>query len=444
MLETLIETSRTWALLRNLRVEVHLSPEKLRLLQDRLLRSLVAHTYENVPFYRRFWDEAGFDPRRFRGIEDLERIPVTNSTLIKEAARTGELLAKGVDTDECTYLDSSGSSGNPLRIWKRPIEERVRRAVGLRIWFEHGFRWSHITAQFQILPGPSHTLQRFGISRKLWISTGLPIDEQLSQFLDSRADVLIGTPTALRRIAYAVEDSGKKPKQPGIVFGAGELLDSETSEVVKRVFGIEPVGLYGQTEVGYVAWQCEMRRAFHLNADTHLIEVLADGRPAGPGELGTIVITDLYARTMPFIRYHTKDLAMAASSNCPCGRQLPIIASIEGRASSSVLLEDGRIFTTRKIINHIAETLRLGEYRLHQEDLDRFRVELVSDIGNRNKRGVLSKVDGNLEAAVLRALHEILGDVEISCRTVNHWEQDGTGKTHTVFSSVPIPGLSND
>ncbi|MGH7792189.1 MAG: phenylacetate--CoA ligase family protein, partial [Thermodesulfobacteriota bacterium] len=419
MLETLSETYRTWTLLRNLRSNVRRPPEELTLIQDKLLRAVVLNAYRNVPFYRRFWKEMGFDPRRFRGIRDLELIPVANSSLVKKAERQGDLLAENIDKNRCTYLDSSGSSDNPLRIWKRPIEERVRRAVGLRIWFEHGFRWSHMTAQFQILPGPSHILQRLGISPKLWISTALPIEEQLSQFLDSRADVVIGTPTALRRISYAIEDSGRNPKQPHIVFGAGELLDSETSEVVKRVFGIEPVGLYGQTEVGYVAWQCEMRRAFHLNADTHLVEVLADGRHVGPGELGTIVITDLYAGTMPFIRYDTKDLAMAASSNCPCGRQLPIIASIEGRASGSVLLEDGRIFTTRKIINQIAETLRLGEYRLHQEDLDRFRVELVSDIGNRNKRGVLSKVDGNLEAAVLRALHEIFGDVEISCRTVN-------------------------
>jgi len=72
----------------------------------------------------------GFDARRFCGIKDLEQIPIASNASVKEAGRKGELLAKGVDTAECTYLDSSGSSGNPLRIWRGAIEDRVRHAVG--------------------------------------------------------------------------------------------------------------------------------------------------------------------------------------------------------------------------------------------------------------------------------------------------------------------------
>src|SRR5262249_347920 len=149
--ETLLETSRTWLLLRHLRTNVHGSLNALELLQDKLLRAIVAHAYEHVPFYRWLWNERGFDARQFRGMQDLERIPVANSALVKEAGRKGALLAKWVDTDACTYLDSSGSSGSPLRIWKGPVEDRIRRAVGLRIWFEHGFSWRDRTAQFQIL-----------------------------------------------------------------------------------------------------------------------------------------------------------------------------------------------------------------------------------------------------------------------------------------------------
>jgi len=438
-----IETLHTWKLLRNLRSNLYRSPGEIQAIQDKLLRSVVTHAYENVTFYRRFWDEMGFDARRFAGMNDLERIPIATSEIVKEAAKRGELLARGVDTDRCTYLDSSGSSGIPLRIWKQEQEERVRRAVGLRIWFEHGFRWEHITAQFQILPGPSHPLQRFGISRKLWISTALPIEEQLTQFLDAQADVVVGTPTALRQIAYAVEDSGKKLKQPSIVFGAGELMDVETGRVVKRVFGIDPVALYGQTEVGYVAWQCERRSAFHVNADTHIVEVIDDENRAGPGELGTIVVTDLYEKTMPFIRYSTKDLAIASTSPCPCGRQYPLIGSIEGRASGSIFLKDGRMFTTRSIVNRMAETVKLGRYRIYQDGMNSFRVELVSKAGyvTSTEREV---ADGNLEEAVSRRLREIIGDVDISFKTVSPWEPDGSGKTHTVFSSVSTPGLNTE
>jgi phenylacetate-CoA ligase len=299
-----------------------------------------------------------------------------------------------------------------------------------------------VTAQFQIRAGPAHFLQRLGISRKTWISTEHPIDEQLALFLRVRADVVVGTATALRRIARATEAASVGAKPPRTVFCAGGLADIETRETVKRVFGIEPVGLYGQTEIGYVAWQCEQRADFYVNADTHLVEILRDGRPAGPGELGTIVVTDLRARTMPLLRYNTADLAVAAAGLCAGGRRLPLLGSIEGRARGSVLLEEGRVLTTRAIVDHLAGTLRLGEYRLHQETTSRFRFEMTS--GAAGDRGV-GKKDAYRQpdkVAILRHLRQILGeDVGISIETVRPWPSDGTGKTHTIFSVVPMPGL---
>lgn len=433
-----MEILRTWACLRDLRSNVRCAPASLRLLQDNLLRAAIVHAYNNVPFYRRIWDKAGLDVQAIQGIQDLDRIPVITGSMVREAAKRGELLARGVDPSSCSYLETSGSSGAMLRIWKQPFEERVRRAVGLRIWFEHGFRWHWMTAQFQIKPGPSHVLQRFGVSRKTWISTERSIDEQLARFLDAKADVVVGTATALRRIARVIEAHAATPKQPRIVFCAGELLDSETSGLVKRVLGIDPIGLYGQTEVGYVAWQCERRAGFHVNADTHFVEVLSGGKPASQGELGTIVVTDLRTRTMPLLRYDTGDLAVAARGLCACGRELPTLGSIEGRARGSVLLEDGRILTTRAIIDHLARRLLLGGYRLYQENTKGFRLELTREaFGEPRGAEEGARIRGD-HAAILSHLRQILGGVEISIKNVEPWPADGTGKTHTIFSAVPI------
>ncbi len=429
---------RTWVCLQRLRSNVRHTPERLRVLQDNLFRAAVTHAYDNVPFYRRVWDEMGVEVSAIRGVQDLDRIPVINGHMVREAASRGELLARGVDPSSCTYLDTSGSSGRSLRIWKQSHEERVRRAVGLRIWFEHGFRWHWMTAQFQIKPGPSHVLQRFGVSRKTWISTERSIDEQLARFLDAKADVVVGTATALRRIARAIEAHGAMPKQPRIVFCAGELLDWETSGLVKRVLGVDPIGLYGQTEVGYVAWQCEQRAGFHVNADTHFVEVLSGGKPVSEGDLGTIVVTDLRTRTMPLLRYDTGDLALAARGPCACGREFPTLGSIEGRARGSVLLEDGRILTTRAIIDHLARRLPLGGYRLYQENTKGFRLELTREAFGEPRgaeEGARSRGD---HAAVVSHLRQILGGVEISINNVEPWPADGTGKTHTVFSAAPI------
>jgi len=58
--------------------------EKLRALQEERLKRLVVYVYERVPFYRRLLDEAGVDPKGFRGLEDLPRIPFTKKTDLRD------------------------------------------------------------------------------------------------------------------------------------------------------------------------------------------------------------------------------------------------------------------------------------------------------------------------------------------------------------------------
>jgi phenylacetate-CoA ligase len=74
-------------------------------------------------------------------------------------------------------------------------------------------------------------------------------------------------------------------------------------------------------------------------AESYHVEILVNGRPAQPGELGEVVITDLTNYVMPFIRYRIGDLAYALdnSAPCACGRGMPRIGDIEGRVQSMVI-----------------------------------------------------------------------------------------------------------
>lgn len=74
-----------------------------------------------------------------------------------------------------------------------------------------------------------------------------------------------------------------------------------------------------------------------MSADSHIVEVAA---PAG--EIGPLTVTALGMWTMPFVRYETGDLALMAPYPCPCGRTLPLLAAIHGRAIDSIELPGGR------------------------------------------------------------------------------------------------------
>jgi phenylacetate-CoA ligase len=360
-----------------------------------------------MPFYRELWAEWGFDATTFRGLADLARLPVVSADDARMALR---------QVDSRDSYATSGSSGRPLSVPRSASEQRVWRAAGLRIWLEHGYRWSDVTLRFDSQAAPRHPLQRLGLSRTLWISNELPLERRVDELLGARARVVVGTPTVLRQVCGVLESRGVRPARPRVVFVQGEVCDLWTRALVARVFGVEPVDLYGLTEVGYVAWQCERRGALHVNAEAYLVEVLRDERPAVAGEFGRVVITDLRGRTMPLLRYDTGDLALVANARCACSRPSPVLGRMEGRADGTLLRRDGGIVTTRAVL----DALGPDGFRVRQ-DLDG-QVEL--------------QVTPETNAARLSAELEALLGQPVARTTMIAAEPESAEKTRWVVSGL--------
>src|SRR5512135_278293 len=81
----------------------------------------------------------------------------------------------------------------------------------------------------------------------------------------------------------------------------------------------------------------------HASIDNNLIEILRDGQPAGPGEPGDVIVTNLNNYGMPFIRYSIEDMgAWSAVEQCPCGRELPMMELTQARRIDMFKTKDGR------------------------------------------------------------------------------------------------------
>jgi phenylacetate-CoA ligase len=372
------------------------------MLQDELLRDAVSRA-ASLPFYRELWAQRGFDAASFGGLADLARLPVVSA----EAARSA--LERVTSRDRYA---TSGSSGRPLSVPRSAAEQRAWRAVGLRIWLEHGYRWSDVTLRFDSQAAPPHPLQRLGLSRTRWILNELPLGERVDELLTAGARVVVGTPTVLRQVCAALESLGVRPRPPRIVFVQGEVCDARTRALIARVLGIEPVELYGLTEVGYVAWQCERREGLHVNADAYVAEVLHDGVPVAPGQVGRVVVTDLRGRTMPLLRYDTGDLARAADGPCRCGRPLPLLGRMEGRASESILRRDGTLVSTRAIVDGLGEILSPERFRVRQHADRRIWLEVAADGDHEAVAAALESVIGEPLAGATRKLPVPRGNAE--------------------------------
>jgi phenylacetate-CoA ligase len=361
----------------------------------------VAHARRNVPFYRRIWKEAGVDPGRVRRIEDLALLPVIDPETARDAARNGELLAAGTPAD-IEAFPSGGSTGAALRVPRGEVEARLWRAGGVRIQFEHGFHWRDRTVQFGRRPGPPHPLQRFGIAATDWISGEAPLAEQVACLAASRPHFVFGHVAVLRRAGLGLLEHNVRLPPPKAVFALGEVLDDESRATIREGFGSGPVDVYGMSETGFIGWQCGRRRDLHVNADCIFTEILRDGVAAAPGEIGRVVVTTLRARTMPLLRFDTGDLARAGCGPCDCGRQLPTMGRVEGRARDAVTAYDGRVVTQRAVLDRLAGTLKMGEYRIRRTSEHRFVLEATSrafanSAGPRDARRIVRSLFGEVE-----------------------------------------------
>lgn len=350
----------------------HWTPERLRARQEERLGKLLVHAYRRVPLYRRLYDEAGFQPEAFRSMADIERIPVLHRQHLK-GARPEEVVASGIDLRHCSAYGASGTTGTPLHVYLGPAEERWHRVSAMRILMEHGLRWTDRVLEISYTLGEELWIQKLGIHRKDWRSLLDPPESWAKCLAEKKHEVIVTYATALAALAEAVESLGLETTPPRLIVSVSETLTPATRHLVQRVLGTDPVDVYGLAELSNFAWECERRCGFHVSADSHIVEI-----PRPSGEAGPIIVTGLGMWTMPIIRYDTGDWAEADIRLCACGRSLPKISHLLGRAFDTVVLPNGRRMFWSVFYQILSEYDAINRWRVIQQKRDVVTIQLAS------------------------------------------------------------------
>ncbi|HEX7002030.1 MAG TPA: hypothetical protein VF164_10100 [Trueperaceae bacterium] len=165
------------------------------------------------------------------------------------------------------------------------------------------------------------------------------LTERLNAF---QPEALIAYASTLRLLADA-QLAGALAIAPRAVLSASEALTPETRRLIGRAWGLEPFDVYAATETATIAAECEHRRP-HLFEDLVIAEVVDEaGRPVPVGEHGAkVLVTVLFGRTLPLIRYEMSDSVSLAAGSCPCGRPYALLAGIMGRREEVLRLRAAR------------------------------------------------------------------------------------------------------
>lgn len=397
------------------------------------MRAVVRHAYQQVPFYRRRFDQAGVRPEDIKGLDDLPNIPVTTKRDLQTAPQT-DIVDQRIDLSTCVVKYTSGSTGLPLKIFFSPEERDFQILLNLRILRENGLRlWDKVAYIINPhrFPQSKYWFQRLGVLRREYLSV-FDYPQKHSNILRKlRPDVIYGYPSNLTLLALFLKERKIDAINPKCVFSIAEALEPRAKILIDSIMGVDTCDILGTIELGDIAWQCEVRNGYHLSADGVIVEFLKNGRPAGPGEEGKIVCTSLYGYTMPFIRYAVDDICVPSDRPCPCGRTLPRIESIKGRANDFILLPDGQIVASCFLVIIMQANPDIAQYRIVQEDKRQILVQLTKG------RGFDPRTPDRIKEEIEKVTENRL---KVEIELMEEIPRDQSGKIRTVVSKV-IPDL---
>lgn len=337
--------------LKELEEQQWLPPLALQRLQLERINLLLRHAYETTDFYRQRLAHCGIGAGPIETISQLSAMePVTKSDLQQFGP---SMVSSAYDVDALIKDASGGSTGAPTIFYKDPNRHNLRRADQYRHdrWagWNIGDRWALIWGARKDLIDESNLRERL-VERYLQRCVSLDAfelsDDRMQQFSDLLVKftpkMILGYAGALDRFAaFIIENGRARSIRPSGIVASAECLTPTMRERIRSAFACPVLNRYGSREVGLIASECDRAEGLHINADNLLVEVVEDGRAARPGEAGDIVVTDFWNYGMPLIRYNLGDRAVATSDVCSCGRGLPLLKTIEGRASDFLVSADG-------------------------------------------------------------------------------------------------------
>jgi phenylacetate-CoA ligase len=221
--------------------------------------------------------------------------------------------------------------------------------------------------------------------------------------------------------------------RPRGIISSAQALPEESRRIIEEAFGARVFDKYGSREFSGIAYECDAHDGHHVMAESYIVEILKDGRPAEPGEVGEVVITDLNNLCLPFVRYRVGDLAeaMDASKPCACGRGLPRVGRIEGRVQSLVIGAHGRVMPGT-FFSHLFKDFDylVRQYQVVQEERGAIVLKVVK--GSRFAPDLF-------EREIIARLRQYLGaETRIDVEFVDLIPLVRTGKRQAVISKLSL------
>ena len=397
--------------------------EEIKKIQSDGLVKMINRIYNNVPFYRKKFQDRGIEPKDITDVNQLKELPFTVKDDLRQNYPFGLFT---VPQEKIVRLHaSSGTTGTPtvvgytqndVHIWTEVVARsltmaNITKSDILQVAYGYGLFTGGL--------GVHYGAEKIGAS-VIPISGG-NTKKQLQLMQDFGSTAIACTPSYAAYLGETIHKNGfdkKKIKLKSGIFGA-EPWTNELRYQIESIFGLKAYDIYGLSEVigPGVSMECEHQNGLHIFED-HFIPEIIDPvtlEVLPYGETGELVFTTITKEAMPLLRYRTRDLTKLLVEECECGRTLIRMEKCLGRSDDMLIIRGVNIFPSQveSVLLEIKETAPHYQLIVNREnnlDTLEIKVELEEQYWS-NDIGYLDK----MKNIIRRNIASLLGiNAEIS------------------------------
>lgn len=390
--------------------------EVLHWIQSRRLVKMVENCYNNVPLYKKRFDEMGLLPGDIKSIDDIHKLPFTYKTDLRDNYPFGMIA---VPKEQLVRIHaSSGTTGkqtvvgytkNDIDVWAKGAARALVAAGATKSDYIHvSYGYGLFTGGL----GLHYGAEMLG-------ATAIPVSSgntkrQVDILRDYGSDFLCCTPSYAMYIGETVRDMGIDPKTlklRGGIFGA-EAWSENMRREIEKILDIKAYDIYGLSEIAGpgVSFECKEQTGMHINEDFFYPEIIAPetGEQLPDGEYGELVFTCIGKEALPLLRYRTRDICKLSHKPCSCGRTLVKMSKTRGRTDDMLIIRGINVFPSQ--VEHVLLSLNMEpNYQIivdRKNNLDTMEVQVeMSDQMFSDKVRNLEDVEHNIAAALQSTLN---------------------------------------
>lgn len=400
------------------------------------LKEIVTYAFNNVPGYHKLYKEAGIVPEDLKKLDDINKFPFTEKTLIRDNLR--DFTSKKISKNNMFYCTTGGSTGIPFGFYLNNASSAVESAFMNSAWETTGWRLNDVGIVLRgSFIGSKDNFASKTQSKRYDLSTYYLAEDTYSLYRDF---ILKITPRFLHAYPSSASDLAKMVIKFGdvgqvvfkYIFLGSENLYNWQKEILKEAFpSAKILSWYGHAERAIWAPWCEQEEKYHLCPFYGYTEILnANHAYVKEGDSGELIGTSFWMKATPFIRYRTLDYATKGTLGCPkCGRKFQMLNSIDGRLQEIIISKSGRRISMTALNMHDNTFDEVSQFRFIQNCPG----ELILKVVPKSNFSVES------ERKIINSIGQKLGeDFILEVSAVDHLPRSSSGKYTFLEQNINI------